>query len=153
MTFNNHWYVLRVRPQHELKLASSLEKSGFKVYVPYVFQFRKWSDRIKKIKKPLIPRLVFIQICVDDQKKVFDFSAVLGYLNFNGLRAKVWPDEIKRLKKYCEQEYSTKQLKPGALFKTPVLGTDAELLSIDRKNFCRAVSQCGRYIIKFKLAS
>ena len=107
----------------------------------------------KKTKKPLIPRLVFIQLLEEDHKKVFDFKAVLGYLNFNGSRAKVWPDEIKRLKQYCEKEYSTKELKPGALFKTPILGTDAELLSIDRNNFCRAVSECGRYTIKFKLAS
>ena len=122
-------------------------------YTPFVEQWHRWSDRKKKIKKPLIPRHVFVQVPSERDRLVFNSQSVNGYLNVHGQRAKVWPNEIQRLKNYCVQAYSPDYLKEGAVFKAPVLGTNAQLLSVDKNNMCSAISSCGRFTIKFKLAS
>jgi hypothetical protein len=51
------------------------------------------------------------------------------------------------------QSYKTEVFDAGEVFKTPVLGTSAELVRIDKNKMCNAVSSCGRFTIKFKLAS
>ena len=107
----------------------------------------------KGIKKPLISRHVFVQVIHSNERSVFNSKSVNGYLNFHGQRAKVWPNEIQRLKDYCLQTYSPDHFKEGAVFKAPVLGTDAQLLSVDKNNMCSAISSCGRFNIKFRLAS
>ena len=96
---------------------------------------------------------MFVQVSTAHDRLVFNSQSVNGYLNVHGQRAKVWPNEIQRLKDYCVQAYSPNHLKEGTLFKAPVLGTDAKLLSVGKNNMCSAISSCGRFIIKFKLAS
>ena len=147
------WYVLKVKKQHELKTVSDLSKMGLEAYTPSVCEWRQWSDRKKKIDKPLISRHVFVQLSAQQEMMVFGASSVLGYLNVHGQRAKVWPNEVERLKQYCKQEYQTEILRPGTTFKAPVLKTDVELIRVDKNKMCSTVSSCGRYNIKFKLAS
>ena len=147
------WHVLKVKPQHELKVVSDLKKLGLAAYTPFVEQWHCWSDRKKKIKKPLISRHVFVQVSPSQDRLVFNSQSVNGYLNVHGQRAKVWPNEIQRLKDYCMQAYSPSHLREGAIFKAPILGTDAQLLSVGKNNMCSAISSCGRFTIKFKLAS
>ena len=71
MNLDNIWYVLRVKAQHELKVVSNLDKMGLKSCAPYFEEIRQWSDRKKKIKKPLISRHVFVQLSYKDEMKVF----------------------------------------------------------------------------------
>ena len=96
---------------------------------------------------------MFVQVPPAHDRLVFNSQSVNGYLNVHGQRAKVWPNEIQRLKDYCLQAYSRDYLKEGAYFKAPVLGTNAQLLSVGKNNMCSAISSCGRFTIKFKLAS
>lgn len=149
----DYWCVLKVKPQHELKAVSDLSKMGVSAYTPYVDQWRQWSDRKKKIKKAIISKHIFVQIPIKDELIVFDSPSVTGYLNVFGQRAKVWPDEIKRLKDYCIQAYKAEVFEAGDVFMSPVLGTSAELIKIDKNKMCSAISSCGRFTIKFKLAS
>ena len=153
MNKDNYWYVLKVKSQHELKAVSDLSKMGISAYTPYIEQWRQWSDRKKKIKKALISKHIFVQIPKKNERVVFDSSSVMGYLNVFGQRAKVWSHEISRLKDYCMQSYKTEVFDAGEVFKTPVLGTSAELVRIDKNKMCSAVSSCGRFTIRFKLAS
>lgn len=153
MNLDNIWYVLRVKAQHELKVVSNLNKMGLKSYTPYIEEIRQWSDRKKKIKKPLISRHVFVQLSYKDEMKVFSSNGVLGYLNLHGNRAKVLDKEINNLKNYCDQKYNQKSFSIGKTIKAPVLGSSAEVVRVDKNNMCSAISECGRYTIKFKLAS
>ena len=153
MNIDNILYVLRVKAQHELKVVSNLDKMGLKSYSPCIEEIRQWSDRKKKIKKPLISRHVFVQLSYKDEMKVFLSNGVLGYLNLHGKRAKVFDKEINNLKNYCDQKYNQKSFSIGNKIKTPVLGSSAEVVRVDKNNMCSTVSECGRYTIKFKLAS
>ena len=153
MNLQDYWYVLKVKSQHELNVVSNLNKLGLDAYTPFLEQTRQWSDRKKKIKKVLISRHVFVKLSKYDEYKVYDSSGVLGYLNIHGQRAKVWPSEINNLKNYCNQQYQQDNLSVGETLKTPVIGSFATVISVDKNNMCSAVSDCGRFTIKFKLAS
>jgi hypothetical protein len=61
--------------------------------------------------------------------------------------------EINNLKNYCDQKYNQKICSIGNKIKAPVLGSSAEVVRVDKNNMCSAISECGRYTIKFKLAS
>ena len=104
-------------------------------------------------KKVLISNHVFVKLSKNDEFKVFESFGVLGYLNIHGERAKVWPKEINNLKNYCNQQYQQDNLSVGKTLKTPVLGSYAKVVRVDKNNMCSAISNCGRYTIKFKLAS
>jgi len=41
----------------------------------------------------------------------------------------------------------------GKTLKTPVLRSYAKVLRVDKNNMCSAISDCGRYTIKFTLSS
>lgn len=153
MNLDNIWYVLRVKAQHELKVVSNLDKMGLKSYTPYIEEIRHWSDRKKKIKKPLISRHVFVQLSNNDEMKVFSSNGVLGYLNLHGKRAKVFNKEIINLKNYCNQKYNQQNFCVGDSIKAPVLGSFVQVYKVGKNNMCSAISDCGRYTIKFKIAS
>ena len=153
MNLHDYWYVLKVKSQHELNVVSNLNKLGLDAYTPFLEQTRQWSDRKKNIKKVLISRHVFVKLSKDDMFKVFDSRGVLGYLNIHGQRAKVWSNEINNLKNYCNQRYQQDNLSVGETLKIPVIGSSAEVVRVDKNNMCSAISECGRYTIKFKLAS
>ncbi len=153
MNLQDYWYVLKVKSQHELNVVSNLNKLGLDAYTPFLEQTHQWSDRKKKIKKVLISNHVFVKLSKNDEFKVFESFGVLGYLNIHGERAKVWPKEINNLKNYCNQQYQQDNLSVGKTLKTPVLGSYAKVVRVDKNNMCSAISNCGRYTIKFKLAS
>ena len=153
MNLQDYWRVLKVKSQHEINVVSNLNKLGIDAYTPFLEQIRQWSDRKKKIKKVLISRHVFVKLSKDDEYKVFESSGVLGYLSIHGQRAKVWPNEINNLKNYCNKEYQQDNLSVGETLKIPVLGSFAEVVKVDNNNLCSVISDCGRFTIKFKLAS
>ena len=149
MSLDNIWYVLRVKAQHELKVVSNLDKMGLNSCAPHIEEIRQWSDRKKKIKKPLISRHVFVQLSIKDEFKVFSSNGVLGYLNLQGKRAKVLDKEINILKNYCNQKYNQKICSIGNKIKTPVL----EILTPGFEPFGSSSSAVSKPILAIKVPS
>jgi len=147
----NFWWVLRVKAGHELKAVSDLEHLGVESYTPSVEVLRQWSDRKKKIQKPLISRHVFVKLTAAQERIVFGSRSVLGYMNVHGARARVWPKEIKQLQQYCNNTHHASNVSVGAHVEAPVLGVDAEIVEV-KNGICYSVSDCGRFKIQFKLA-
>lgn len=147
-----YWQVVKVKPGCEFQAESDFQSMNVETFVPFVNEIRQWSDRKKKLKKCLIPRHVFVKIDPDDERIVYSSKYVLSYLNVNGKRARVWPFEIDRLKDYCQGFHNTADLAEGTSLKTPVLGVNSTVLKANN-SYCHALSECGRFNIKFKLAS
>ena len=74
----NYWWVLRVKYGHELKAVYDLERLGVESYTPRVEVLRQWSDRKKKIQKPLISRHVFVKLTAAQERIVFGSRSVLA---------------------------------------------------------------------------
>ncbi len=79
----DQWLVLKVKPRHEKKVSDLLEKLGIKIYNPIIEVFRKWSDRVKKIKVPAIPGIVFVKTKLIDKNNFFYSSSIIGWLYEN----------------------------------------------------------------------
>ncbi len=95
----NNWFVLRVKPRHEKKVSDLLNKLNFKTYNPTINFFRKWSDRVKKIKVPAIPGTIFIKTNLKEKNKVFCSKSIRGWLYENNKPVTVHQKELKLLDK------------------------------------------------------
>ena len=114
------WFVLYTRPQQELKVSEKLSQIGITNYCPTVTLIKQYSDRKKKVQKPLIPS--YIMVFIEDHKRVDVFSVfgVVRYLFWLGKPAVISEDEITLMKKYLNGVYksiSLTTLTKGQLYK------------------------------------
>ena len=92
------WYVLRTKPQHEIKVAQRIAKLDLEVYCPVMKVVRQWSDRRKKIEVPLFRSYVFVHLKPSEKNLVYDVPGILGFLNWLQKPAIVQKDEIDTIK-------------------------------------------------------
>ena len=55
------WYVMYTTSRSEKKVADRLAERGWEVYLPIVEELRQWSDRKKKVQRPLFNAYVFVK--------------------------------------------------------------------------------------------
>ena len=93
------WFVLYTKPNYELKVAEGINTLGINAYCPTFTQIKQYTDRKKKVQKPLLPSYVLVQLCEHDRPKVFSIPGVVRYLFWLGKPAVVREEEIISLKK------------------------------------------------------
>ena len=100
MEINNEkqWIALYTKPRAEWRVYADLELHGIACFLPYREVTRKWSDRKKKIKIPLISSYVFVNITPNEYYRVYESAAVVKILTFNRRVAIVSPKEIELLR-------------------------------------------------------
>ena len=89
------WFVVYTRPQQELKVASQLSAMGITNYCPTITLVKQYSDRKKKVTKPLLSSYVMVQLEEKERNKVFTCNGIVRYLFFLGKPAVVPAPEIK----------------------------------------------------------
>ena len=92
------WLVLYTKPQLEIRISNILNTIGINAYCPTYKKIVKYSDRKKKVEKPLLPSYVLVYISEADRTKVFDIPGVLRYVYWLGKPAEVQNKEIETLK-------------------------------------------------------
>lgn len=77
-----HWYVAYVKSCQEKKSREALLKLGIDCYLPCRQVKRRWSDRIKVIEQPILPRMIFVRACGERQRKslLMDVFGLCGYM-------------------------------------------------------------------------
>lgn len=93
-----NWFVLYTKPRHEKKVEKELIARGINAYCPTRQEYSFWSDRTKKIQKPVLPSMVFVNIKENDLNTVFFCKSVLRYMFWLGKRAIIRDFEIEILK-------------------------------------------------------
>lgn len=93
-----NWYVLHTKPRHEKKVEKDLLAIGINAYCPTRLEYRVWSDRKKKIEKPVLSSMVLVRIDEKELNNVFYSKSVLRYMFWLGKRAIVRDSEIEILK-------------------------------------------------------
>ncbi len=107
------WLVVRTKANAEKKVAERLGSRNIEVYLPLYSTVRQWSDRKKKIKKPLISSTVFAFISEEERKELWNVVGISGMLYYLGKPAIVRAEEILALQQllkegiYDEVEMST----------------------------------------------
>ena len=111
------WYVIRTKPQHEIKSAQILEKIGVAVFCPVITEVRQWSDRKKKVTVPLFKSYLFVNILEKDRNQVFEAPGVLGYLKWLQKPAIAKDEEIDAIRSWINNDklddFEVNNLKPG----------------------------------------
>jgi transcription antitermination factor NusG len=110
------WRAFYTRPRHELKAAARLEEQGIEIYCPTYRTKVKWSDRWKRVTKPLFTSYIFAN--VDEKERIFvledpSISRCVFYL---GKPAEIRDEEIQAIKQLLDQaeEIELKHFEPGA---------------------------------------
>ena len=92
------WYVLRVKPRHEKIVEDELRRDDFDPFVPTYTDFRRWSDRTKRIEALLFPGYVFCRFSLEHRLSVLKKPGVASILSFGDQPASVPDDEISAVR-------------------------------------------------------
>ncbi len=111
------WYVIRTKPQHEIKTAKFLEDLGLDIYCPVITEVRQWTDRKKKVTLPLFRTYLFANLENSNRNRVFEAPGVLGFLNWLNKPATAKPEEIDAIRSWLNNDrldgFEVNNLKPG----------------------------------------
>ena len=100
------WFVVYTRPQQELKVASQLSRMGITNYCPTITLVKQYSDRKKKVSKPLLSSYVMVELEEKQRNKVFACSGIVRYLFFLGKPAVVPGSDIELMQDHLNGVYN-----------------------------------------------
>lgn len=130
------WFVLYTKPHCEIKVANALERMGIRSYCPVFKQVKQYSDRKKKVEKPLLRSYVMVKIDNKDRNRVFAVPGVVRYVFWLGKPAIVREREIELMEKNLAgiyDEISITGIKKGANYTIPAgpfKGQDGKVVSL-----------------------
>lgn len=93
-----NWYALYTKPRNEKKVAQRLEAMGVEVFCPLVTSIVQWSDRKKKVQKPLLNSYVFVKLEEKSKNDVFQVNGIVRFVYWLGKPAIIRDEEIHALK-------------------------------------------------------
>jgi transcriptional antiterminator RfaH len=94
------WYVIYTKPRNEKKVALELLKKGIEAYCPVKIEIRQWTDRKKKIEKPLFSSYCFVYIEETQRYDVLEVYGVSRFVYWLGKPAVVKDKEIEEIKRW-----------------------------------------------------
>ena len=152
-----NWYVIHTKPRSEKKVEQELLSLGINAYCPTRTEIKIWSDRKKRISKPVLPSMVLVNINDNDINKVFESSLVVRYMFWLGKRAVVRQSEVDILKKYLEGSYDflnnkVSNIKVGDNFDVSSFSNEKGIVrKISNNNIWIYLRSIG-YTVKLKVA-
>lgn len=132
------WFVLFTQPRWEFKIYKDLLELGIEAYCPIYTTLKQYSDRKKKVKKPLLPSYVLVKIADQDRHRVFGVKGIKRYVFWLGKPATVREEEIKILKNHTKGVYqncSFSHLKKGDTLEIPdgpLRGNRGNIITVDK---------------------
>ena len=100
------WFVVYTQPQQELKVASQLSALGITNYCPTITLVKQYSDRKKKVIKPLLSSYVMVQLEEKERQKVFACNGIVRYLFFLGKPAVVSASDVTLMQDHLNGVYN-----------------------------------------------
>jgi len=104
------WFVVYTRPQQELKVARELSAIGITNYCPTITLIKQYSDRKKKVSKPLLSSYVMVELEDKEREKVFTCNGIVRYLFFLGKPAVVPASEITLMQDHLNGVYNDSKI-------------------------------------------
>lgn len=138
------WLVAYTRSCMEKKTAERLTTMGIEHYLPVQIVECRWSDRIKRMEKLVLPMMIFGHITPKERPLPLTLSAVIRYLVLRGQHTPaVIPDEqMERFRFMLDYSpeavsFSIDSLAPGdpiRVIKGPLTGLEGELVNFRGKH-------------------
>ena len=104
------WFVIYTKSNQEIKVTEKLNEMGISCYCPTVTIIKQYSDRKKKILKPVIPSYVFVFIEERSRNDIFSVFGVVRYMFWLGKPAMVREKEVELMKQYLNGEFQSVSL-------------------------------------------
>ncbi|MBX7045923.1 MAG: UpxY family transcription antiterminator [Ignavibacteria bacterium] len=93
------WYVIQTRPLFEKKVLRQIEDKKIEVFLPEIETIRIWSDRKKRIHKPLFSGYLFVNANPDERiQAITNTVGALRYVMYQKRPAIVTQREIDSIK-------------------------------------------------------
>ena len=146
------WFVLYTKPHQELKVVQQLKEIGISSYCPTVKLIKQYSDRKKKIQKPLISSYVMVFIEERKRNAVFSVFGIVRYLFWLGKPAIIPEKEIALMKNHLNGIYSAVSLttlKKGQLFKIsegPLAGKSGRVIEAQKNKIKLQLESLGMLV-------
>ncbi|GAB3654824.1 UpxY family transcription antiterminator [Echinicola sediminis] len=99
MSTEINWFVMYTAPRAEKRVAKRLEENRIEVYLPIIEEIRQWSDRKKKIQRPLFNGYLFVRIERNRLWEALQIQGAVKFVNFSGNHAVVRDEEIEAIKR------------------------------------------------------
>jgi transcription antitermination factor NusG len=100
------WFVVYTRPHQELKVAKQLTAMGITNYCPTITLVKQYSDRKKKVTRPLLSSYVMVELEENQREKVFSCTGIVRYLFFLGKPAVVPVSDINLMQDQLSGVYN-----------------------------------------------
>lgn len=145
------WRAFYTRPRHEKKVAERLTEGGFDVFCPVHKVKVRWSDRWKKVTKPLFTGYVFVCVTEAERHDVLKDESVSRCLFWLGKPAEIKHEEIEAIKFLLEKAATieVRQFKPGTKVKVTegqLQGRSGVIKSVSKNKVWIAIEALGTEI-------
>lgn len=146
------WFVIYTKPQFEIKVEKTLQNIGIRAYCPVYNQIKQYSDRKKKVVKPLLRSYVLVNINDKDRDKVFSVPGVVRYLFWLGKPATVREEEIELMKNNLSGTYESikiTELKKGDVYNIkegPFKGQVGKVVNLFKKRIKLELPSLGMLV-------
>jgi transcription antitermination factor NusG len=153
------WFVIYTRAQQELKIAKELSNLGITSYCPTVNLIINYSDRKKKVRKPLLSSYIMVKLNESERNRVFLCTGVVRYLFFLGKPAVVPSSEIELMQNHLNgvyQEIQTTSLSVGQthmIKQGPFSGHSGEVVQSNKTRVKIELESLGMFITLRKQAA
>ena len=153
------WFVIYTKPKQELKVVTELSKIGIFSYCPTVKMLKQYSDRKKKIEKPLMPSYVMVYIEECRRSTVFSIPGIVRYLFWLGKPAIIHESEIDIMKQHLEGVYtdiSISSLIKGQLYEItegPLAGKTGKVIEMKKNKVKLEITSLGMMVVLKPLAA
>ena len=139
-----NWLVVCVQSNREKKTYERLTVLGFEAFLPLQEEIHRWSDRSKKVRRVVVPMVVFARLASTEYIQVLRLPSVNRFMVLRGesTPALIPDSQMERFRfmlDYSEQavEMCSEHLQPGEqvkVIKGPLTGLTGELMTMDGKS-------------------
>ncbi len=92
------WYAFVVRPRHEKKVKTYLDKKGVVNFLPLRKTLNQWKDRRRWVQSPMFSCYIFVQIAFVDRFDVLSVPSVVRQVMFNNKPTPIDDQEIEAIR-------------------------------------------------------
>ena len=146
------WFVLYTKANFEIKVAQGIKDLGIKSYCPVFTQIKQYSDRKKKVQKPLMSSYVMVFIEEHKRNDVFSVFGIVRYLFWLGKPAVIPEEEITLMKNHLNGIYSAVSLNTlikGQLLKIaegPLAGRSGRVIEAQKNKIKLQLESLGMLV-------
>ncbi len=97
-----YWHALYTRHQHEKRVAETLSRKGYDVFLPLYSAMHRWRDRSKRLRLPLFPSYVFIRGRLDRELEILGTPGIIHIVGWSGRPAIVPEEQIDAVRRIVE---------------------------------------------------